>query len=103
MQNEIIYDALEYNGGGINTLLNGRVVKSVQRGDAFITNGQDNYIEIFSIDVSKSILLVSWAVASNFENHTGIRGRIVSSTQIVLNGANTYKSGMASWQVVEFY
>ena len=59
----IVYDAVqdvkalaEYNGGGIDTLLNGRVVKSVQRGHVVGKVGDEHEINvpISTIEIDKS-------------------------------------------------
>ena len=125
MDNVIIYDKLEelnegieYNGGGINALLSGRVVKRIQRGNSRIVttdmrkSSYTHTINISPIDTTKSVLLLE----SNFETMHNDSNDIGKTFTINLeankitvgfnyNIDNYYKSIVALffWQVIEFY
>ena len=112
----ILLDAIEYNGGGINTLLNRGAVKSVQRGffETTIPFSDDNAIEtdisISTIVPSKSICFVSAdfvdmkgdgaAVNTLVKevNATNIKIRLKMQPNIMANN-----QAFVSWQVIEFY
>ena len=104
MQNEIIYDALEYYGGGINTLLNGRVVKSVQRGFFEPTSNEPVTISISTVNTSKSLLFFEAAFQRGFQDHLPFwktNGIELRSTSIYINKSSNLPTFL--WQVVEFY
>ena len=100
----IVYDAVqdvkavaEYNGGGIETLLNGRVVKSVQRGvyAGDTTNGTVA-IPISEINSSKSVLLVNGVPE-------GDRCSLSNSSILCEEDGGRLAHFYLGWQVVEFY
>ena len=104
---KIIYDAIQdvmaqskYNGGGIETLLNGRVVKSVQRGVVRDINFNGTYsTPISTVNLDKSILITEYtedAVSINFTLTS-------SSISIGYTGRNNVSISNVSWQVIEFY
>lgn len=125
MMDKIVYDrlddllsAIEYNGGGINALLSGRVVKRIQRGNSRIVTTEmrkssyTHTINISPIDTTKSVLLLE----SNFETMHNDSDDIGKTFTINLeankitvgfnyNIDNYYKSIVALffWQVIEFY
>lgn len=107
MDNVIIYDKLEElnegiesNGGGIDTLLNGRIVKSAQRGVARNINFRGTYsIPISTVNLDKSILITDYAgdnVSINFTLTS-------SSINVGYTGINNVSIANVSWQVIEFY
>ena len=113
----IVYDAVqdvkavaEYNGGGIEALLNGRTIKHAQRGVAnfvgadVIPKGGTKYINISSVDVSKSLCVIDTGRISYYEN-TALTYAL-ESNRIVVSNPRTDGSNVAayiSWQVIEFY
>lgn len=117
MDNVIIYDKLEelnegieYNGGGITELLNGRIVKSVQRGRTrnTITNGSPSKsVNITSVNLSKSILIANLYISGDsFGSYLGVT--LSSANQITVSieeyaSNNVSISYTLSWQVIEFY
>lgn len=117
MQNVAIYDKLEelnegieYNGGGgIEALLNGRVVKSVQRGeiDTSVSYGNSygtTSINISAIDHTKSVAFVDANTDSDYARYSG---STLSNDALLLKVLATNNTGKAtlkgSWQVIEFY
>lgn len=114
MENTVIYDAIagvdakvEYNGRGINTLLNGRVVKSVQRGVSDLALSANQWAEVATIsqvNINKSILLIDGQV---FKNATS--GHLIYSLgvdKIQAQSDENFLNSTAqkiSWTVVEFY
>lgn len=116
MENTVIYDAIqniaeqtEYNGRGIEALLNGRVVKSVQRG-MFTFGSRDEtskVINISTINPSKSSIILAPANGGNSTaNYTTLSA--LTGVNLTENTINlTRKSGAgfvgAFWQVIEFY
>lgn len=117
MENTVIYDAIagvdakvEYNGGGIETLLNGRTIKSAQRGVAnfvgadVVPKGGTKYINISSVNVSKSLCVIDTGRISYYEN-TALTYAL-ESNRIVISNPRADGSSVAayiSWQVIEFY
>ena len=109
MENLSIYDkldelneGLEYNGGGIETLLNGRVVKSVQRGvfssRSITANKWNTLANISSVDSSKSFLLVT---LTSVGYGTSCYYRLSNNKiEVYCTGSSL---GAGDWQVVEFY
>lgn len=114
MENNVIYDAIqsvaeqtEYNGGGIETLLNGRVVKSVQRGKTDSLSVEKNnpkMIPISAINVSKSVLVINHASSGVYIAGLGIE---LYQDYIYLTMNNSSNDAgvklVFSWQVIEFY
>lgn len=112
----ILLDAIEYNGGGINTLLNKGAVKSVQRG-IFNYHGSgtasglikvENIATFSRVDVSKSVL-ISEVGSDDFGTSKALYYRSVELTE---SGINLYFQSKSmgysydvygSWQVIEFY
>lgn len=98
---------VKYYGGGINTLLNGRVVKSVQRGVTGTLN-ENTVININAIDANKSLLI--YYVGTTYMNNAyqalaaynaTLTDNAISIT-VVSGGSTTYDRRL-SWQVIEFY
>lgn len=97
----------EYNGGGIEALLNGRVVKSVQRGVTGTLN-ENTVININAIDANKSLLI--YYVGTTYMNNAyqalaaynaTLTDNAISIT--VVSGGSTAYDRRLSWQVIEFY
>ena len=121
MENVAIYDKLEnvldkveYNGGGIDALLNGRIVKSVQRGifklNISTTATKSQTININNINTEKSILITNIQTETN----TGYFNKYNKSIQLTSNSIVFSIAGSTSptlswvqdvvfWQVIEFY
>ena len=111
----IVYDAVqdvkavaEYNGGGIETLLNGRVVKSVQSGiygGVKQTNSGKTEIAISKVDTAKSIMVLN----ERFSRASGDGGLTISyelaldGTKIIIKNSGNPAYHRLFWQVVEFY
>ena len=117
MDNVIIYDKLEelnegieYNGGGITSLLGKGVVKSVQRGFA---KGTDNgitstvNIEISTVNAGKCAVLVN-AITTQQASYgaPNVVVRELQSNRLILDisypGVGV-RYMTYSWQVIEFY
>ena len=111
MENTVIYDAIqsvaeqtEYNGGGIDTLLNGRIVKSVQRGSNVDITVSNNKIvaSISKVNTAKSVL-----IHSQIQNANAFNAALTlnsSGTQILCVMESGSLSGQTFvWQVIEFY
>lgn len=108
---ENILSSCEYNGGGINTLLEnallnaGSVVKSVQRGlsNVKINSGQTASVAAINrVNLKKSVLIC------NFNMYTSSNGGycavyLDSSTSIKVAADTGYPSIEIDWQVIEFY
>ena len=111
MDNVIIYDKLEElndgiesNGGGIDTLLNGRIVKSVQRGSnvGITVSNNKSVATISKVNTAKSVLIHSQIQNSNATNAALTLDS--SGTQILCVMANGSLTGQTFvWQVIEFY
>lgn len=116
----IVYDAVqdvkavaEYNGGGIETLLNGRVVKSVQRGHLRKTGLKTNNtfdIPISSVNPDHALLLQDTFIRYNADPAWAVsiygEGTLSSDKiTIKINADSSYGAIDAGvvWQVVEFY
>ena len=105
---------LENSGYGLSALKSllssgNSVVKSVQRGTAEIGgNGTSVEIKISTINMNKSILILSDTAMPAINDALNIRGRISSNTTLNFFRYNLY-NGSASctsavdWQVIEFY
>lgn len=115
MDNVIIYDKLdelnegiEYNGGGITSLLGKGCIKSVQRGvlnsQAF-SGGQTFSIPISQIDAEKGVLISEVNGRGNTSGNFPFTSISLSGNTIILKNEDTrYNSTITcSWQVVEFY
>ena len=99
---------MSITGGGIETLLNGRVVKSVQRGvlnSQVIASGQTFSIPISQIDVEKGIVISEVNGSGNTSGNNPITSISLSSNSIILKNEDArYNSKITcSWQVIEFY
>lgn len=85
----------------VNTLVNGRVVKSVQYGVATnLATGSGRTISYSAVDISKSMILI--------EGHAGNNAQlfIKSRTATSFTVANTFSitsNSEFSWHVIEFY
>lgn len=125
MENTVIYDAIagvdakvEYNGGGIETLLNnallnaGSVVKSIQRGvyaQASTTN-KTVTVPISQVNVQKSLLIFDktyYATGAESDSYITLYERItfeLTDTHILIsNPDGAKKAYKLTWQVIEFY
>ena len=109
---------VEYNGGGIETLLSnallnaGSVVKSVQRGlrtnvTDGITRNEHFDINISAIDTNKSILIADFVSAPNNSIREEYFSIELQSNKIrvtdVTPTSGSYLQIALSWQVIEFY
>lgn len=116
MDNVIIYDKLEelnegieYNGGGITSLLGKGCVKSVQRGSASYSCGSKpdtkTIATVSSVDVTKSIVLFSAScyVQSNLSWNYFAASISFDGQHIALTGNHPNTQAYINWQVVEFY
>ena len=114
MDNVIIYDKLEElnegiesNGGGIDTLLNGRIVKSVQRGKTSplpVETVNSKKIPISAINLSKSVLIINYLSAYNAIDNLGVELYQDYIHLTMNNSSGNYKATVVfSWQVIEFY
>lgn len=86
-------DAMEVKVG---SLLDGRVVKSVQRGTASTQSDAAINVVIASVNPSKSFL----ELTGNTSGSAAIKGKLISNTMISIYGG-AYIT--AEWQVIEFY
>lgn len=115
MDNVIIYDKLEelnegieYNGGGIETLLGKGVVKSGQRGYgqySFTGNGVSNIL-ISEVDPGKALLFHDGMILANGKELTDGMIRIGddgTSIELISGNVTFSPTVRLSWQVIEFY
>lgn len=130
MQNTVIYDKLEelnegieYKGGGIETLLNGRVVKNVQRGNVntrvsipsnFPNAGYSNLrININEVNPNKAILFGNFELRENAGNKDIHSYAYIDLVLLEKSNVNVQVGNSSSgssvgyvygeWQVIEFY
>lgn len=114
MDNVIIYDKLEelnegieYNGGGIDTLLNGRIVKSVQRGKTsplLVETVNSKTIPISAINLSKSVLIINYMSTYDAIDNFGVELYQDYIHLTMNNPSGNYRDTLVfSWQVIEFY
>lgn len=107
----IVYDAVqdvkssvEYNGEGIDTLLNGRIVKSVQRGSnvSITVSNNKSVATISKVNTAKSVL-----IHSQIQNSNAINAALTldsSGTKILCVMESGSLTGQTfAWQVIEFY
>lgn len=110
----ILLDAIEYNGGGINALLNKGVVKSVQTGfvaNAFSGANQTLSVDINAVNVDKSIVIVNTEYFNpGYAGSLVYRGAFsftlyTNRLDVTIQGANSYNSAKSfiNWQIIEFY
>jgi len=87
----------------INTLVAGRVVKSVQRGKlrVFISRGESSDINISNVNVDKSLLIINIFNAGTY-NNDGFTYTLYSD-YIRIYSENKSEFNYVSWQVIEFY
>lgn len=82
-------------GGGSN-------IKSIQRGVATITTGQDLSITISSVDITKSIVLINSRGTYNDNTTNFVYGKLLNSTTLYLaRGFNGAVTTNISYQVIE--
>ena len=93
--------------GGIEAILNGRIVKSVQRGHVVGEVGDEHEINvpISTIEIDKSILICSFDEEHEYQY---TMYPILSSNKITLKSDNFFGNwGFTdvnfNWQVIEFY
>ena len=119
MENNVIYDAIqsvaeqtEYNGGGIETLLSGRVVKSVQRGSGQLSNNSNltnKIISISTVDLEKSALVITFFCQFSTANNTYsiAFADLTASDEITIKyrcqPSQNYGQIGYTWTVIEFY
>ena len=126
----IVYDAVqdvkavaEYNGGGIETLLNGRVVKNVQRGNVntrvsipsnFPNDGYSNLrININEVNPNKAILFCNFELRENtggkdIHGYAYIDLVLLEKSNVNVQVGNSSSGSSVGyvygeWQVIEFY
>lgn len=110
MQNVVIYDKLEelnegieYNGGGITTLLGKGCVKSVQRGTFNKSNSSSTIqISISPINPDKSLLVLIDNGFQTTSQNTRATYTLNANYILVNSPASSWYSYI-SWQVIEFY
>lgn len=84
----------------IQTLLNGRVVKSVQRGVAIAVGTSTTVVGISPINKDKAIVILN-----SYFNHQNNRNAVLielTSTSITIQ-SDLDSTNKVSWQVIEFY
>ena len=119
MDNVIIYDKLdelnegiEYNGGGITSLLGKGCVKSVQRGSGQLSNSSsltNKIISISTVDLKKSALVITFfcqfSTANN--NYSIAFADLTASDEITIKyrcqPSQNYGQIGYTWTVIEFY
>lgn len=95
---------LQSLGVDMDTLLAGRVVKSVQRGKALGQTGKTTHdIIINAVDISKSIILSTYKTPSGTNGAFETMSELVNSTTIRLSSGLGNTGLEATWQVIEFY
>ena len=101
----ILLDAIEYNGGGINTLLNRGAVKSVQRGviSGTIGPGKPLKANISKVDIDKTLFWFDYK--GDMQYGSGFSVSLNQNGESVDLNKSTYGEVGASlwWQVIEFY
>ena len=123
MDNVIIYDKLEelnegieYNGGGITSLLGKGCVKSVQRGVTAVNSagvGSGHLVNIPIIEVDSSRCLVNASFVGSSSSNLNITmlvpsvslsdNQLTLSTQNLIGTQGPAWMGTFIWQVIEFY
>ena len=107
----ILLDAIEYNGGGINTLLNKGTIKSVQHGYTRIYRNSmsgnipyegEGRIDISPVDRNKSVLILERGDTLDNDSFTNIYIADDGRALIVNNDKKMFDYYL-SWQVIEFY
>lgn len=111
-----VLSAIEYNGGGISSLLGKGVVKSVQRGCAEIdmtaASGKtvSKSITISPVDLTKSILIIFAGAEGGYSSDLSLADTTVSLSETSINlsvkslsSNRSWCIGAFFWQVVEFY
>ena len=111
MDNVIIYDKLEelnegieYNGGGITSLLGKGCVKSVQRGSNVNITVSNNKVvaTISKVNTAKSVLIHSQIQNSNSYN-AGLTLDSSGTKILCVMSSGSLSSQDFAWQVIEFY
>jgi hypothetical protein len=83
-------------GGG------GGGIKSVQRGVASMSfPGYNNVVTITAVNLSKSFVVISYAIANSALTSTP-NARLNSSTELYIYNANYYSDTAVAWEVIEF-
>lgn len=102
----ILLDAIEYNGRGINTLLNRGAFKTVQRGTV---RRQFNSQEIFTVPISpvnieKSVPITDTMGSNNYGMGIGISVNL-SDDEISFKEEkrDATSNPTINWTVIEFY
>ena len=114
---EDILSSCEYNGGGIDTLLEnvllsaGSIVKSVQQGNGKLPGNSSDLrtksIPISTININKSVLIISFI--ANTETYASTAWAALLEDKIDITYINTINSTKNeysigyTWSVLEFY
>ena len=101
----ILLDAIEYNGGGINTLLNRGAVKSVQRGifaNQDLSHSEER-LPIVQVNQDKSVLLTELTYSGNAAGAGSTSVYLENGQNVVLKHQGSNMKTSLSWQVIEFY
>lgn len=80
----------------------GSNIKSVQRGSVTIDSTSSIDINVSTVDVSKSILIVHFRNGWQYTNAVALMGTIINSTTIRLSTGSTTYNLVAKWQLIEF-
>lgn len=86
----------------VGTLLDGRVVKSVQRGEVSISSVTTVDVTIAPVNLNKSLLIISNSHTSGAGGAVLVRGQLIDQNTIKLTMGGT-SAVVVCWQVVEFY
>ena len=106
---EDVLSAVEYNGGGIEALLNGRVVKSVQRGEIDVNAGSypnDTSISLSTINPAKAYAIVNAVRNGSVQYSAEALVSQLSAESLVVkcrSGQTSNAPIYVGWQVIEFY
>ena len=103
----ILLDAIEYNGGGINTLLNRGAVKSIQRGFGkyALSANAHHSIPISKVNIDKAFFWFTFGSDVSFSSDRMVVRLDLLGENIIIEYNNTTGAGSTSlwWQIVEFY
>lgn len=80
----------------------GNLIKSIQRGTLTFPSATITNVTISSVDLTKSIVLVT-SIGDSVNPAVGcVKGKLTSATNLALSKATTLTANV-SWQVIEFY
>lgn len=75
---------------------------TVQRGSELIDAATKN-VTITAVDLAKSFPLISFSiVGAKYNLDDNVKAKLTSTTNLELNGDNTFGVGTVEWQVIEF-